>query len=261
MKAQIKTWFYRSVVAAATVAVLTSGTVAASDDTYSKDSSIARMVVYELKQIKLLEPKDVSVKVEEGVVTLSGTAPSLWVAQEAVKKTKKVKDVASVRDNLIISVPGVSDSEIAQQAVKSIRRYPFYTIFDNINVAVTNGVVTLQGQVSQPYRKTDMSRLVSQIRGVRGVSNDIEVLPVSFFDNELRAKISRAIYRDPLLRPYSLRADPPIHIIVKNGNVTLEGVVLTEVDKAVAERNARFAATYLNLQNNLRVEKTSASRG
>lgn len=153
----------------------------------------------------------------------------------------------------------LSDEEIAKAAVKAVRLYPFYSIFENINLAVSNGVVTLLGQVSQPNHKTDLGRIMAKVSGVRSVDNQLEVLPLSMMDNELRHRLARAIYRDPALQGYSLRADPPIHIIVKNGHVTLEGVVLTQLERALAERDARFAGTFFSLTNNLRVEKATRS--
>ena len=92
------------------------------------------------------------------------------------------------------------------------------------------------------------------VPGVREVENDVEVLPLSPFDDEVRMRIARAIFRDPSLFRYMMQANPSIHIVVKNGNVVLTGVVANELDRMLAEREARFAATYLGLSNKLVVE-------
>ena len=147
------------------------------------------------------------------------------------------------------------DAQIAQKIVHEIRMYPRYTIFDNINVKVRDGEVDLQGQVSQPFKKADLGRLAQNITGVRSVTNEIEVLPTSFFDDRLRLQVARSIYRDPALSRYGIQAVPPIHIIVDNGHVTLEGVVNNELEKNVAGmRASQVGLSFGPVVNNLRVE-------
>ena len=153
--------------------------------------------------------------------------------------------------------PQVNDSDamIAQKIVHEIRMYPRYTIFDNVNVKVRDGEVDLQGQVSQPFKKGDMGRLAQSVAGVRGVTNEIEVLPTSFFDDRLRLQVARSIYRDPALSRYGIQAIPPIHIIVDNGHVTLEGVVNNDLEKNIAGmRASQVGLSFGSVINNLRVE-------
>ncbi len=148
-----------------------------------------------------------------------------------------------------------NDEQIAQKVVHEIRMYPRYTIFDNINVAVRDGEVDLTGQVSLPFKKADMGRLAQHVAGVRSVTNEIEVLPTSLFDDRLRLQIARSIYRDPALSRYAIEAMPPIHIIVDNGHVTLEGVVNNDLEKTVAGLRASQAGlSFGQVVNNLRVE-------
>jgi len=148
------------------------------------------------------------------------------------------------------------DEQIAAKATHEIRMYPKYSIWDNINVHVNQGALELTGQVSQPYKKQDLQRLMQRVPGVTSVANELEVLPLSFNDDSLRRRVAGAIYRDPVLSRYGAGALPSIHIIVKNGHVTLEGVVANEMDKNIAAIRASSAGlSFGPIQNNLRVEK------
>jgi len=102
---------------------------------------------------------------------------------------------------------------------------PWYSVFDNLAFKVERDKVTLFGQVTRPTLKSDAEAAVKSIEGVASVENNIEVLPLSPIDDQIRRAVYRAIYGEPALSRYSIQAVPSIHIIVKNGNVTLEGVV------------------------------------
>jgi len=125
---------------------------------------------------------------------------------------------------------------------------------ERITVA-PDGTVTLLGQVSRPTLKSDAERTVKGIEGVERVDNQIEVLPTSPMDDQIRRATYRAIYGNDVLSQYALRAVPPIHIIVKNGHVTLEGVVARQMDKQVAEMQAKSVPNVFSVTNNLRVEE------
>jgi len=129
---------------------------------------------------------------------------------------------------------------------------PFYSVFDHIAFIVNGTSVTLTGQVVRPTLKTDAEAAVRSLDGVGGVVNEIEVLPASASDDELRAAIYRAIYEDPSLARYAEYRLPAIHILVKNGNVTLEGFVDSTEDKHVA--GARASKVTASVRNNLIVE-------
>jgi hyperosmotically inducible protein len=165
--------------------------------------------------------------------------------------------VASANSN----VP-VADQNLEQKAVHEVRMYSRYTIWDNINVRTQNGNVVLTGQVSQPFKKNDLQRLMQRIPGVVSVTNDLEVLPLSPFDDQLRMQVARAIYRDPVLSRYGLGTLPSIHVIVGNGHVTLEGVVSTEAEKNIAGIRANGAGLSFGMvTNNLRVEGSGKKHG
>jgi hyperosmotically inducible protein len=133
---------------------------------------------------------------------------------------------------------------------------PYYGVFDNLAYSVApDGTVTLLGQVARPVLKSDAENAVKRIEGVTNVVNNIEVLPTSITDDRIRRAAYRAIYGNSVLNQYQLRAVPPIHIIVKNGNITLEGVVAREMDKTVAGMQANGVPGTFSVTNNLRVEE------
>jgi len=132
---------------------------------------------------------------------------------------------------------------------------PFYGVFDNLAFKVEGGKVTLLGQVTQPVLRSDAERAVKGIEGVESVDNRIEVLPLSPNDDRIRRAVYGAIYGTAGLDRYGLQAVPPIHIIVKNGNVTLEGVVATEGDKNLSGIKAKTVPGVFSVSNNLRTDK------
>jgi hyperosmotically inducible protein len=165
-----------------------------------------------------------------------------------------VDDVYQIADNITVHVEDVTPRQIAEQARKQIVTYYAYGIFDNVWLEVQGDKLVVNGQVSQPFKKEDIGNFLTHIKGVAVLENNLEVLPLSPYDDSLRLAIARAIYNDPYFTNYAIQALPPIHIIVKNGNVTLEGVVATQLDRVKAEMAARFAGTFFSLADNLRVE-------
>ena len=145
------------------------------------------------------------------------------------------------------------DVRVADDIERAVRQYVQYTIFDDVSGRVDGGVVTLDGKVTMPYKKTDIERIVGRIDGVRELKSTIEVLPVSIYDDELRSRVSRAIYGNPSFWSYAAMANPPIHIIVQNGRVTLTGVVNSDVDRALA-RSLATGVGELSVKNELRTD-------
>lgn len=132
---------------------------------------------------------------------------------------------------------------------------PFYSVFDNLEYKIEGDRIMLMGQVARPSLKSDAEAVVKKIEGVRGVVNRIEVLPVSPYDDRLRRAVFRAIYSDTALQRYALPAVPSIHIIVKGGRVTLEGVTANEADRNIANIRANEVPGVFSVTNHLRVEK------
>jgi hyperosmotically inducible periplasmic protein len=145
------------------------------------------------------------------------------------------------------------DFQVLKDVVKSVDRYTRFTIFDDLNASVKDGVVTLTGKVTMPYKKDDIEKRIAKIDGVRSVRDQIGVLPVSQFDEELRYRIARAIYGHSNFWNYAIMPNPPIHIIVENSRVTLTGVVGSNVDRMLARSLAtQFGA--LNVTNELKTD-------
>jgi hyperosmotically inducible protein len=152
------------------------------------------------------------------------------------------------------------DQKTLARIVKEVRHelvmLPYYGVFDNLSYKVDpDGTVTLMGQVVRPTLKSDAGNVVKRIEGVEKVVNNIEVLPTSMIDDQLRVAVYRAIYGNSVLNPYQLRAVPPIHIIVKNGHVTLEGAVARAMDKQIAGIQANGVPGVFSVTNNLVVEE------
>jgi hyperosmotically inducible protein len=155
-----------------------------------------------------------------------------------------------------------NDAQIAKRLVHEVRMYSRYTIWDNVNLRVQDGNVELMGQVSQPFKKDDLARLAKSVPGVVSVTNELKVLPLSPMDDRLRLQVARAIYGDPALNRYGIQALPPIHIIVDNGHVTLEGVVNSDFEKQIAGMRASTAGlSFGPVVNNLRVENPTPRKG
>ena len=131
---------------------------------------------------------------------------------------------------------------------------PFYSVFDNLEYSVQGSKVILSGQVTEPTLKDNAQKAVKGIEGVESIDNRIEVLPLSPMDNDIRWKEFNAIYSYPSFQRYSNMAVAPIHIVVKNGHVTLEGVVANEGDKDAAAIRAKTVPGVFSVTNNLRVE-------
>jgi hyperosmotically inducible protein len=146
-------------------------------------------------------------------------------------------------------------TRIERQVRHELVMLPYYGVFDNLAFRTEGAKVILLGQVTRPTLKTDAEAAVKQVEGVETVENRIEVLPLSSHDDRIRRSAYRAIYGYSTLTRYAMQAVPPIHIIVKNGNITLEGVVANEGDKNMANLRARGVAGSFSVTNNLRVEK------
>ena len=145
-------------------------------------------------------------------------------------------------------------SPLAAKIRKELVTLPFYSIFDHFTYELNGSKVVLRGEVTRPTLKSSAERVVARIEGVTEVENDIEVLPLSNFDNQIRRGVLYSVYGHPVLNRYGLQSVGPIHIIVKNGDVTLEGVVLNDMERNIAGIQANSVPGVFSVTNNLRVE-------
>ena len=145
------------------------------------------------------------------------------------------------------------DFQVAKEIATSVQRYTQFTIFDDVSANVLDGVVTLTGKVTMPFKRNDIEKRIAKVDGVRGVNDQISVLPVSLFDDELRYRIARSIYNNSNFWNYAIMPNPPIHIVVEHGRVTLTGVVQSEVDRMLVRSLAtQFGA--LSVTNALKTD-------
>jgi osmotically-inducible protein OsmY len=145
------------------------------------------------------------------------------------------------------------DLQVFRDIADQVNRYTQFTIFDNVEASVSNGRVILTGAVTMPYKKDDIERRVRKVPGVEVVENGIEVLPVSPWDDELRFRIARAIYGNSAFWNYAAMANPPIHIVVNRGRVTLSGVVNSNVERMLARSLATGFGEF-DLKNELKTD-------
>lgn len=165
-------------------------------------------------------------------------------------QAQKSKDKGAAAGNSTAKAQDRITREVRHELVM----LPYYGVFDNLIYRVDGGTVTLMGQVTLPTLKNDAGNVVKGIEGVERVDNQIQVLPLSPMDDGLRRAEYRAIYGHPGLDRYAMQAVPPIHIIMDNGKVTLEGVVGTQSDKDMAGIRANTVSGVFSVINNLRVE-------
>jgi hyperosmotically inducible protein len=150
------------------------------------------------------------------------------------------------------------NGRLARQVRHELVTLPYYSVFDNLAFRIDGSTVTLLGQVTQPTLKSSAENVVKDIEGVTHVNNEIQVLPLSPNDDRIRRAEFRAIYSQPALNQYALRAVPPIHIVVNNGHVTLDGVVANEGDKNIAGVQANSVPGVFSVQNNLRTDQSGS---
>jgi hyperosmotically inducible protein len=156
---------------------------------------------------------------------------------------------------LSLLVMAQKNNNITKEVRHELVMLPYYSVFDNLAYRVDGSKVTLFGQVTRPTLKSDAENVVKRIEGVTSVDNEIEVLPVSPNDDRIRRDVYRAVFSKPGLDRYAMGAVPSIHIIVKNGNVTLVGVVDNEMDKNLAGIAANGVSGVFKVNNELQVVK------
>jgi len=182
--------------------------------------------------------------------TIAATAMILLSLNLPVQAANK----AGSQDHLDPYTRGTADeNELIQKVRHNLLMLPYYGVFDDLGFNVNGGTVTLVGQVTRPSLKSDAESSIKGLKGVASLVNNIEVLPLSPDDDQIRVATYRAIYGDPSLSSrYAYRAAPSIHIIVRNGNIRLEGVVDTEMDKNIAGIRAKGVPGAFDVENDLK---------
>jgi osmotically-inducible protein OsmY len=204
--------------------------------------------------------KNVQISVQNGIVDLEGTVPDFATKEELDKKAHRTKNVVAVRNNMKVAGAGeISDAQLQQKIVQKLQydRVGYGNAFNAISVNVQDGVVTLGGNALGPVAADSAVSLASHFPGVQDVINNIQVDPLSPMDNGTRMQVYRAIYGFPSLNKYAIDPAQPIRITVVNGNVTLDGVVLSQADKDTAGIRANSVPGVFKVTNNLQVANSS----
>jgi hyperosmotically inducible protein len=195
---------------------------------------------------------DVSVDVTDGNVTLTGSVPNIWQKEEAANIAKELRDVVSVSNRIDVR-SDIDDEQLIDEVQNRVNNYVLYTMYDIIQARVHNGIVTLSGEVTQPYKAQDIERMVSKLPGVQAVNNEIKVLPASISDDQIRNEIATRIYENAVFSNYAFESHPPIHIIVENGRVTLYGYVRSKIESRMAETISRSTFGVHQVKNEMEV--------
>jgi hyperosmotically inducible periplasmic protein len=199
--------------------------------------------------------RDVKVAVDSGIATLTGTVDLYEYKADAEKRVSKAHGVTAVRNLIEVAGPTIPDKELEAKLAEKLAydRVGYGNAFNSITVSVSNGAVTLGGHARTDVDKDSALALVSTYPGVKDVTGDIEVDPVSIMDDQTRLAVARAVYGNSFLSKYSIDPAKPIRISVQNGHVELYGTVDTQTDKDVAFQRANSVAGVFSVKNYLQV--------
>jgi len=249
---KLRTRSLKAAMIASLATLLTLAVPALAAETTAPDTGIESLLQHRLQKNDLASK--ISVDVSNGVVTLEGTVDTLAERMEAERLALKFDEVESVTNRITLEEVDKTPQEIAVDVKRVLDGYQLYDVFDWVEARVEpNGVVTLDGKVYQAWRQDVMEKRVARIEGVKGVVNSIEVLPVSGHDDQLRFQAARAIYTNIHFSDWAGFTQKPIHILVDRGDVTLEGVVRSKVEKVLAESLVRQNTLAFQVDNNLQV--------
>jgi osmotically-inducible protein OsmY len=235
--------------------LLSTGLMAQTASASRYDQTIQAKVTEELAAKQ--EFSKVQATTEDGIVTLNGSVDLYQQKLDAAKKVRKTAEVQGVRNLIAVEGKSVSDAELAAQLDRKLYfdRVGYDVAFNYITASVENGNVTLIGEARTQVSADSALALTARMPGVKDVFDDIRVAPTSIFDDQIRVKALRAIYRDPVLSRYAIDPARPIRILVDNGHISLDGVVATQMDKNVAGIRANQVFGAFSVKNNLEVAK------
>jgi len=232
--------------------VLLSMTAMAATGRY--DQQIQQAVSHKVHDAKHLQ--SVNSSVEDGIVILTGTVGLYEDKLDAAKKVKKLANVTGVRNDITVAGETVPDAQLQKKLSKQLAydRIGYYdNAFNYVAVDVKDGVATLSGDTVYDVPKDMALDIVARTPGVKDVVNDVKILPVSNFDDSIRVRTARAIYRDSILGRYASDPADPIRIVVDNGHVTLYGTVENAMDKNIAGIRASSVPGSFSVENKLTV--------
>lgn len=198
---------------------------------------------------------DVRVTVDDRAATLTGTVQKYLDKVDAEKKARKYTALVHVTNRIAVAGPVVSDAELQAKLSKMLSAdRPFQgNVFDAYFIAVKDGVVTLGGYAHNQFARDSALGIVESEKGVKGVVSSVEILPLSTFDDRIRVMAARRIYSQPGLQKYAMDPQHPIRIIVNNGHVDLQGIVLSPMDKTMAFMAANQVPGVFSVTDHLQI--------
>jgi hyperosmotically inducible protein len=243
------------------VGVLSATLVAQTTTAERYDTQIQTTVTHKLTAKSQF--RDVKSCVEDGIVTLTGTVDLYQRKLDAAKLARKIPNAQGVRNLVTVAGPAVSDAQLEQKLARKLRyvRVGYDNTFDYFAIGVKDGVVTVEGADRTGVGRDEALADIANMPGVKDVVSSISLEPVSLFDDGLRLRAARAIYRDSVLSKYAIDPAQPIRIIVENGHVTLYGSVDSTMDKNVAGIRANQLFGAFSVDNKLVVEGETTQQG
>lgn len=204
--------------------------------------------------------KDVRASVEDGIVTLTGSVPVYSDKVSAYKKIHSKDRVQGVLNLITVAGQSMPDAELRDKLADKLRydRTSQGAVFNNFELGVSNGVVTISGEARTPTDAASALSIVENTPGVKAVVDDVKILPTSFMDDETRIRVARAVYGQSSLQRYAMDPQAPIRIVVDNGHVTLYGVVDNAMDKQIAEMKANQVPNVFSVTDKLVVANQNA---
>jgi hyperosmotically inducible protein len=192
-------------------------------------------------------------------VTLTGTVDLYQQKLDAAKKIRKADKVQGVRNLIEVAGKNVPDAQLESQLDRKLYydRIGYDNLFNFVNVSVKDGLATLTGETRTDVGRDSAVAIANTMPGVKDVVNEVKVAPASGFDDDIRFRATRAIYRDPVLSRYAIDPARPIRIVVDNGKLMLFGTVDSAMDKQVAGIRASQVFGVFSVQNNLQVAQKS----
>ena len=238
------------------VGVLSATLVAETTGAGRYDQEIQSKVTQKLAQKQQL--RDVKATVEDGIVNLTGTVDLYQQKLDAAKRARKADKVQGVRNQIVVS-SAAPDAQLAAQLDRKLYfdRIGYDNLFNYVTASVKDGVVTLNGETRTPVSHDSALAIANFMPGVKDVVDNIKVLPVSNFDDQIRLRTARAVYGSATLGKYGTDPARPIRIVVDNGHVSLYGTVDSAMDKQIAGMRASQVFGVFSVQNNLTVAKQS----
>jgi hyperosmotically inducible periplasmic protein len=246
---------FRNIAGMLGAVILLGAVMAAQDSSAGRyDNSIQQRAAQQLSGKRQFQ--NVQASVEDGIVTLRGTVGLYQDKLDAAKKVHKIEHASGVRNLIEVAGPSVSDGQLAAKLAEKLRydRVGYDNMFNYFTLDVKGGVVTLKGETMNPVGRDSALALVQRMPGVKDVVSDVTISPVSIFDDGLRIRTARALYRDPVLGKYALDPQRPIRIIVDRGTVSLYGTVQSSMDKQIAGVRANEVFGAFRVENHLTVD-------